>query len=472
MENSKLISLLKTFSPKELREFNDFLASPFFNKNEELLVLYAYLRKLAPAFPLNKLQREVVYQKAFPQNQYEAKHLNYLMSFLLKSAEEFLGIQNYRQKSHLTDYHILECMISRNLDKHYSQIYNKSMKRLEENPYRDTDFHYQQFLMRDIANQYFLTKTVRKSDHHLQDASDYFDQYYLVRKLRYTCEMLDREQIISTQFEHRLSKEILLFLEENPMDHIPAIAIYHCIYMSMTSADHHQHYLILKKLIHQHSDSFPLEELRYIIQLALNFCIRKIRHQEDIYVEEALQLYIKGIERKVLIIDDTLSHWTFKNVIKLGLRSGQFDWTEEFIYQHIDLLKPQYRQNALYYNLADLSYYKKDYELAQEQLSKVEFNEVMYALHGKVMLLKIYFENEEEEPLLALIASFKLFLRRNKVISENVREAYLNFVTALAQLTKRDKVKTQEIKKFITDTKVLTDRNWLLEILEKTEIKK
>ena len=44
MHNSKLIELLKSFSASELREFKDFVASPFFNKNEELSLFYAYLK--------------------------------------------------------------------------------------------------------------------------------------------------------------------------------------------------------------------------------------------------------------------------------------------------------------------------------------------------------------------------------------------------------------------------------------------
>ncbi|MFT4761074.1 MAG: hypothetical protein ACI9XO_003786 [Paraglaciecola sp.] len=55
MENSKLVQLLKTFSTQELREFKDFMQSPLFNKNQDLVDFYLYLKKIAPNFPTKKL---------------------------------------------------------------------------------------------------------------------------------------------------------------------------------------------------------------------------------------------------------------------------------------------------------------------------------------------------------------------------------------------------------------------------------
>ena len=81
MENSKLIALLKTFNTQELRAFKDFVASPYFNKNQELVLFYDYLKKIAPKFPLKKISRESIYNNLFPKKEYDDKHMNYLMSF-------------------------------------------------------------------------------------------------------------------------------------------------------------------------------------------------------------------------------------------------------------------------------------------------------------------------------------------------------------------------------------------------------
>ena len=71
MDNSKLINLLRTFSTKELREFKDFVSSPYFNKNQELLLFYNHLRKIAHKFPLKKVLRVGVYAAVLPRQLYD-----------------------------------------------------------------------------------------------------------------------------------------------------------------------------------------------------------------------------------------------------------------------------------------------------------------------------------------------------------------------------------------------------------------
>ena len=90
------------------------------------------------------------------------------------------------------------------------------------------------------------------------------------------------------------------------------------------------------------------------------------------------------------------------------------------------------------YNLVDLYYYKKELGKALEYLHKVEYSDVFYALNSKEMLLKIYYEMNEEEALHNLLASFRIYLKRNKLISDNIRLPYQNFISLLTQTVKSE----------------------------------
>ena len=88
------------------------------------------------------------------------------------------------------------------------------------------------------------------------------------------------------------------------------------------------------------------------------------------------------------------------------------------------------------------------------------------------MLLKIYYELKEEEPLLSLLASFSLFLKRNKQISKDAREMYLNFCSILHRILRRKREKIPTIKQAIQESKLLTERRWLMERLLEWENEK
>lgn len=466
MHNSKLIELLSTFSTSELRAFKDFVASPFFNKNEELIFFYDYLKKIAPGFPIKKTRREYIYQALFKGQKYDEKHLNYLMSFLLKLAEQFIGYTKYKEQGVLPEYHILSSCLDRHLDKHYHNIYQKSRKKLDNNPLRDTEYYYQSFLLSQVADRQFGLQKVRRYDPNIQEASDNLDLFYLTQKLKYACEMLDREKTLSVDYQQIMLKEIAQYLENFDQESQPAIAIYYQIYLTLTEENGDQHFEKLKTLLYEHTEKFSPFELKEMYLMALNFCIRKVRKKDDRYVEEAFILFKNGIENKLLYENDLLSPWTFKNTIKLGLRLKRFDWIEEFIKTHKDDLDEENRENALNYNLADLYYYKNDLDKAQDLLQRVEFSDVFYALSSKMMLLKIYYEKQEIEALYNLLASFKIYLRRNKLISNNVRKTYLNFISLLSQIAKGDQRMIPALREKITNTELLTARKWLLERLK------
>ena len=469
MENSKLVSLLKTFTTRELREFADFVNSPFFNKNEELGHFYNYLRKQAPDFPIKKIQREEAYKALYPGQPYDDKQLNYLMSFLLKLAEQYLGYSKFASDEVQEKYQVLSSCIQRGLDKHYQFLLNQAQTKLTDFPFRNTEFFYQQFLLADIANQHFLKQKIRKYDDRLQIAADNFDQYYLANKLKYCCEMLDRKTSIEADYRLNMMEETILYLDAHPETQTPAIAIYYTVLKMILHQDQPQHFQQLKELIQTHATLFPQWEVKDFYSYGINYCIRKVNKGAQEYLEELFFLYKNAIESDLLLEDNFLSPWAYKNMIGVGLRLKKFDYTEEFIKEYNLRLSPDFRDNALHYNLAELNYYRKDYNKALDNLNKVEFSDIYYNLDTKKMMLKIYYELEETDALLSLVASFRIFLKRTKLISDTNKEAYLNFINILNLLVKKDKKILPEIKQKIETTTPLGDRKWLKEAADRQE---
>ncbi|MDX2000849.1 MAG: hypothetical protein SFW35_00325 [Chitinophagales bacterium] len=469
MENSKLISLFKTFSTKELREFGDFVESPFFNKNEELVKFFAYLRKQAPEFSPKKVSREAVFKALYPKQPYDDKLLNYLMSFLLKLAEQYLGYSQLAEQETLHRYYTLQACVQRKLEKHYQLLHSQAVEKLEQYPHRNNEYYYHRYLLADLANQHFLKQMVRKYDERLQQAADNFDQYFLAGKLKYCCEMLDRRNSLEADYQLYMLDEVLAYVSANPQVHTPPIAIYHTVLLMLIHQMDTDYFGRLKQLLEQYKGQFPQPEYRDIYMFGINYCIRKVNQGDQHFLEQLFQLYKDAFESNLLVDDGFLSPWAYKNMIGVGLRLKKFDFTELFIREYNNKLAPDFRENALYYNLAELFYYKKDYSKALENLNKVEFSDIYYQLDTKKMMLKIYFELDEIDALYSLIASFRIFLRRTRLISEANKEAYVNFLHMVNLLVKRDKSMLSEIKEKIATTSPLADRKWLKEVCDKME---
>ncbi len=66
MENTRLITLLRSFSTDELREFELFVNSPFYDRENALSGLFSILKLQYPEFNDNGFRRKKIFHELFP----------------------------------------------------------------------------------------------------------------------------------------------------------------------------------------------------------------------------------------------------------------------------------------------------------------------------------------------------------------------------------------------------------------------
>ncbi len=465
MHNSKIILLLKTFTDKEFREFNKFLASPYYNQKQEIIRLYQEIRKTAPEFLEKKIQRKQIMKKVFPQESFSEKKYKYVSNLLLKLAEKYISLKETESRELIQEYHLLNAYTKRDVEKNYNFILSKTKKEHSLFIKRDADYYYQDYLLKNVEEKYFNQKKIRKNNKYTQQLLDSFDIYYLANKLKYTCHLINDQQIISSTSDFKLMTEIIQFIDKENYSDYPAIHLYFVLYRLLTEDDK-KYFDQIKILLSNYNNLFDKEELRGINYIVINFCIKKLRLNErtDFYLRELYQMYQNGIASNLLFEGNYLSPWTYKNVIKLGLRLELFQETEQFIIQYKDKLKQEFQSNAFHYNMGELHYYKKDFSKALDYLLYVDFSDIYYILGTKSLMLKIYYETDEDEALFSLMASFQTYLRRNTLLSEEIRITYSNFIKCLQKITKEPH---QKLLDEINNTAPLYDQKWLLEKLNK-----
>lgn len=269
-----------------------------------------------------------------------------------------------------------------------------------------------------------------------------------------------------------MMQEVLTHLAQNDYGHIPAIAIYHCVVLSLMHPEEEIHFQALKKLLAQHYLLFSKADAQNMYAFAINYCIRKINFGNLSYVKALLALY-QQILKAALLENEAglLSQFDYKNIVTVGLRAGEVKWTLNFINNYKDSLPALQQENAYSYNLAKLYFHQKKYDKVFSLLQHVEYTDIFYQLDSKATLMKVYYELDSYLPLMSLKESFSILLRRKKLISEQNRINYKNFIRFTMKLFRvdiRDKPKIMLLKKEVSATKNVADNGWLLEkIVEK-----
>jgi len=125
MKNSKLIQLLTTFDAREWQRFDDFVRSPYFNKNKAVSRLCRFLKEQTPELEFSRAQAvEATYPSEIKGN------FDYTMHKLLCLAEEFLAIEKFRSKDVEVNRYALMGYSEKGLAKHYKFLLKIIYKRL------------------------------------------------------------------------------------------------------------------------------------------------------------------------------------------------------------------------------------------------------------------------------------------------------------------------------------------------------
>lgn len=468
MYKSKPIQILKAFNSQDLKDFDKFIQSPFFNKNDVLIKLFGILKKEAPDFEGPGVDREKIYTKLFNSKEFEESKLRYAFSDLSKLLEKYIIIRELEKNKTKENLLLLDFYKANDIEKYFNQVYDEVTKQMANSP-EDSDYFFNKYLIDEIIFNYTSVKRDKSLDEVLQQVANNLDNYYFSKKLKYYCEMYTRQNFLNSSYQTRFLNEILNHIETQDYSNYPAILVYYYILKTLREEESEENYQNLLKLLKESSSQFSKEEIRDLYFHAQNYCTKKINQGEMEYLREYFNLSIILLDKELIYEDGFIIPPTFKNIVTVGLRLGEYEWTENFIYTYKEKLSPKYRENAFTYNLAWLHFFKEEYKKTLRLLNNVEFMDVYYVLDSKILLLKTYYELDDADAFYSLIDSFYVYLRRNELISNYQKDICLNFVKfakRLMRIKEGDIKAAEKLIEEVNETKQIASISWILQKAE------
>jgi len=473
--STKLLSLLKTFSKHELNSFKKFVASPFHNEQQELIQLFTiidqYFRASEKIQKASPLEKEVVWKYIFGKKPYNDVRLRRLSSDLIKLVYAFLSYNVYKKEGLSEQLNLLKALRQHSLNKHIDSISNQIMQTLNKHEVRNANFHLSGYNIN--YNLFNFPKTVQakiKLYNHLEKADYHLECFYIIKKLENYCDYIGYKEGISFDVQISLPPSFLDYIENSIFIKEPFIKAYFLVAKMLLKPNEINHFNNLKKHLEANKKRFSLQELDVFYTHLKNYCIVKINKGEISYfLRQLFDIFKTLLKEKIILKDNNISSQTYKNITTVGLQLKEYNWVESFIQTYTSYLPKVHRENALTFNLAKVYFSQKKYNQVIEQLREVEYKNHVYALGGKSILLKTYYELGEFSPLDSLIDSFRIYIRRNKIISKEVKQQYLNllrFVKKLSGTIAGDKKALEKIRAQIDKCKALAGKKWILEKVE------
>ncbi len=433
MDNYKIIQVLRTFNKKELRRFGEFVKSPYFNKNSSVIALYDSLSKYHPNFKNKDLTIGNLHAAVFPSAEFDYHKINNVISDLYQLSEKFLAQAFIEQKDFYVERNLFRTFREKGLYKLYDQKHSEYMKKLIGRKHKDEQYFYYLYEMND---EYLWYATIRKPNTELnilQTEFDHFFRYALIRLLRFYNLMLHERNQNNVDFRLTMFNEIFEHIKENDFEDSPALMIFKTILLLLHSKDV-MYFNKLKTLKEKYLDDFSDDDKHLVFIHLYDFAAYMVNFSGDnSYNIEMFNIYRELIDRK-LMTPESFLYPNFMNVVKVACRVKEFEYAERFIEKFKVSIPKAELENVLEFCYGSISYSRGKLEVALKHFSRSNFQNFIFKVQVKIMLLKIYYYLKMYEQAEAMIDTFRHFVGREENLLSEHRDAYYQFLKLAGEL--------------------------------------
>ena len=474
MEQSKVFELFCKFSGYERIHLRRFIHSPYHNQREDVCLLFDFLekntKKSKPDYDKKKAWAYCYGEhKPFKDNDMRS-----LMTFLLKTMERFLEVEMLLEKDPTQQFvYLAKAYQNLQLPTHTNQNLSQFEKYLTQHTQPNSYFLRAKYEYEQA--HYTHTETLkRNTQRSLQSLTDSLETQFIAERLRQACELLAHQTVYKIEYDKGMLDFLLGYVAQKKEIFLnqPAISLYYYYYQASTqtseaSADFFELYTQQLLAI---QTNFPMDELRNLYKMAINYTIRKTNtDSSQFYTNRMFVFYEAGLSQSILLENKQLSRFTYKNMVSLALLLGKHAWALDFIRQYTPLLPANFQPIYEPYALGKYHFATKNLPLALEYLHKVTHEDIFLSLDIRSTQLKIYYELGDYDTLDYYWQSFKMFLSRQKKVLGYHYPIYKQILHLTNQLTKSlnfSKTNISQLSKKIKTIPTLTEREWLLKMLE------
>ncbi|HWA05518.1 MAG TPA: hypothetical protein VG961_03145 [Ignavibacteria bacterium] len=472
MKKTKLITLLSTFSRQEIYRFEEFVNSPYFNKNRNVINLCKALLPYWPGFDLAELTEENIFKLIYPNEKFEYFKIKNVISDLYALASEFLKI-SISQSRHLDgEINLLNALHDRRLDNLYAQREKKIKKQLLDSEIKDEDNYLRQYQLERVNIAHYKFSGSSYSFNSIQTEFDSFLQYSLTGLLRLYSKMLHNKNHGNIHFDMKMFDNVWQYAKEMDFSNNPSCLIYKQI-ISLELSKSETDYRKLLEIKEKYRENIPPEEFYYILQEQNSYAAYRLKLGDENYYIERFRAFREMVEKKFM---DT-GYLIFPNVISVytsACMANEYEWAEEFLKKAQSGISPKEEKlNTINYCKAYLAFRQKDFGKALQLFSKTNFKLYLMKVMVKSYSARIYYEQNLYEQTISAVDTFRHFLKTEQMMAEDQKSAHYEFLRNLAELSrlkleginKKTSVDLGILKKQIKQMSAnpLGAKNWLIE---------
>lgn len=479
IENST-IQILRTFSDEELLLFEEFLNTPFYNKNTKVIQLFELLKEYHPGYSDKKLTKESLFRSLIGRKvKFKESYIRNLFSDLNLMAEKFLQY-NLITKDCTYERLLIEELKNRDLYEIVEKKIKSFEKEINSNKTRDQEYYMNKNFIYEMKSYLLVDRTLTDSFRNEQITS--IVKMFMISIMENTFYLRVEEQRVKIKHRFGFLKHSLEYIQKNIADFedSPLLMIYYYLWLCFFNNGDENYFLKAKEYFRKHFRALTKIDKKNIYSVMQVFYIDKIDGGDTSYNRKFLNFMLEMLKFNVLSHKkkDFINLNLYRNILILCLLTNEIKILKKFISDYIDFVNEESRSSVYAYSHAHLNFLQGNFEKTLEHCNKINFNDFLISTNDnlyfkndiKCLMLKSLYELNYFETALSNIETFRHFLRNSRLIRETRRRKFDNFLNFVNELIKHkmnfDEFKFKKLQKKFENEKDLMHQDWLTEKLK------
>jgi len=381
---------------------------------------------------------------------------------LSTALDNFLINLELKQDSYEKNMLLLRSLRRRKLDDECINLVDKELQKQNKSEVKYLEQPLEQFQYLHFKRN--LTNKLNCNTVKIEALLTKLDEYYFHTKLLYNCEIITHNKISGEESNNILASEILKLIEENEIKEVSPSILLNSYLIKLLSNNEDIEYEFVKDFYFENFESFNKKDKAHAIVYLVNYCNQALRSKQADKLTEIFTLYEFALIKGILIIDKTINSTIFKNIVTISTALNKHEWAFNFIHQNKKYLKVNEKDNVVKLCLAKVHQIKDENDAVIELIQDIVFQDVYDNIVVRTMMIKSYFALNEWHTLDFYFESFQKFVKRNKVISTDMKLALSNMISLTKKLVKAKTTKSYsktKLNESLKNTKPIFMTSWL-----------
>lgn len=482
MRGSKVVEMLRTFSPEEFRGLEKFAESRF-HRRRDVSKLLKILRQYYPDFKDAGLNEKNIFEKLFPGKIFEGKKSDSLMKTL--TSELFLLCKDYliqlelQRNKNIRQFFLLNQLRRRMLHKELTKELQSASAFIETPGGEANNLIEKYILSLPIVEFYIDLNDYARGYEMIIRQTEFLVAATLTKCLRFSEQKDAAERGYNIKTRNNLSQSLIknvdidnliAELRKDKNQFLPHIEISNIINEIFVKRKDIKLYFRMKNLLMEFLDEYSHSEKYIFFSILSNYAYRIWQDKPDKkFKRESFEIYVTMLKLGFykFSTSDFFQVGLFRNMLIEARTHEEFEWMRNLIDNYTDEIHPEYRESMRQYSMGQYYFATGEFGKALESLAVLKPDYFLYKKDLKNLLFRIYYNLGYYEEAYSILDSLKHYLSDTKHLSEALTNESSNFAKLASELlhirTGTDFSGAELLKKKILDSGPTESRDWLIE---------